>query len=148
MIVADTNLISYLLIEGEKTDLARKVWARDSDWAMPPLWKSEFLSVLVVAGRAGALNEEQARVIWRRSRVFKDATEHEPDGEHVLKIAMEREISAYDAQFVAAAAELGVPLVTADKRILSRCSDRAMSPNDFTQCVIAPVCVQRLTPNA
>ncbi len=131
MIVADTNLISYLLIEGEKTELARKVWARDSDWAMPPLWKSEFLSVLVVASRAGALEEEQARRIWRRSRVFMDATELEPDGERVLKIAMERDISAYDAQFVAAAAELGVPLVTADKRILSRCPDLATSLEDL-----------------
>ena len=131
MIVADTNLISYLLIEGEKTELARKVWARDSDWAMPSLWKSEFLSVLVVASRAGALEEEQARLVWRRSRVFLNAIELEPDGEQVLKIAMERGISAYDAQFVAAAAELGVPLVTADKRILSRCSDLAMSLKDF-----------------
>jgi len=60
-----------------------------------------------------------------------DATELEPDGEHVLKIAMEREISAYDAQFVAAAVELGVPLVTADKRILSRCPDLAVSLSDF-----------------
>ena len=132
MIVADTNLISYLLIEGEKTELARKAWARDSDWAMPPLWKSEFLSVLVVAVRAGALDQEQAQLLWRRSRVFTNAIEIEPDGEQVLKIAVERGISAYDAQFVAAATELGVQLVTADKRILSRCPDLATSLEAFT----------------
>lgn len=131
MIVADTNLISYLLIEGEHTALARKVWACDADWAMPPLWKSEFLSVLVVAARAGALNEEQTYLLWRRSRVFLNAIEVEPDGEQVLKIAIEQDISAYDAQFVAAATELGVPLVTADKRILAKCPDTAVSLQDF-----------------
>lgn len=127
MIVADTNLISYLLIEGEKTELARKVWTIDPDWAMPPLWRSEFLSVLVVAVRAGALNEEQAQILLRRSHVFMKAIELEPDGEQVLKLAVERNISAYDAQFVAVAAELKAPLVTADKRILANCPDDATS---------------------
>jgi len=84
-----------------------------------------------VANRAGALDTEQVQLLWRRSRVFLNAVELEPDGEQVLKIAMDRGISAYDAQFVATAAELGVPLVTADKRILSRCSDLAMSLKDF-----------------
>lgn len=131
MIVADTNLISYLLIEGEKTDLARKVWTIDPDWAMPPLWRSEFLSVLVVAVRAGALTEEQAHLLFRRSRIFTNAIELEPDGHRVLTLAVDRNISAYDAQFVAVAQELEAPLVTADKRIVANCSDLAISLEAF-----------------
>ena len=133
MIVADTNLISYLLIESEHTEPARKVWVRDSEWVMPPLWRSEFLNVLVVAYRASALSEEQILLMWHRSRVFLNAIELEPDGEQVLKIAMKNQLSAYDAQFVAVAAELGVPLVTGDKRILSRCGDLAVSIEEFAK---------------
>lgn len=131
MIVADTNLISYLLIDGEKTDLARKVWTIDPDWAMPPLWRSEFLSVLVVAVRAGALKEEQAQILLRSSQVFMSAVELEPDGERVFKLAVERNISAYDAQFVAVAEELEAPLVTADKRIIANCPDLSVSLETF-----------------
>jgi len=59
--------------------------------------------------------------------VFSNAIELEPDGDHVLKTAVEREISAYDTQFVAAAAEFDVLLVTADKRILTKCPGIAIS---------------------
>ena len=133
MIVADTNLISYLLIDGEQTESARKVWNRDPDWAMPLLWRSEFLNVLVVARRAGALDRQQVVETWRRSTLFMNATELEPDGGKVLDIALDRGVSAYDAQFVAVATELKVPLVTADKRILARCDDIAVSIKDFAE---------------
>ena len=131
MIVADTNLISYLLIEGDQTELARQVWVRDHEWAMPPLWRSEFLNVLAVSHKVGALDEEQALFLWRSSSIFLDTTEVEPDGEKVLEIAMNCGISAYDAHFVAVASELGVPLVTSDKRLLVRCEDVAISITSF-----------------
>jgi predicted nucleic acid-binding protein len=131
VIVADTNLIGYMLIDGEQTGSARKVWTRDPDWAMPPLWRSEFLNVLVVAHRAGALDRQQVVETWRRSTLFMNATELEPDGEQVLKIALDRDLSAYDAQFVTVATELGVPLVTADQRVLDRCPDIAVSIHNF-----------------
>ena len=131
MIVADTNLISYLLIEGDQTRLARQVWVRDPEWAMPPLWRSEFLNVLAVSHKIGALNEDQAFFLWRTSSVYLDTTEVEPDGEQVLEIAMNSGISAYDAHFVAVAKELGVPLVTADRRLLERCKDVAIGIASF-----------------
>ena len=131
MIVADTNLISYLLIEGDQTRLARQVWVRDPEWAMPPLWRSEFLNVLAESHKIGALDEDQAFFLWRSSSVYLDTTEVEPDGEQVLEIAMNSGISAYDAHFVAVAKELGVPLVTADRRLLERCKDVAISIATF-----------------
>jgi predicted nucleic acid-binding protein len=39
--------------------------------------------------------------------------------------------SAYDAQFVVAAADLGVPLVTYDRRILNACPGLAVSADHF-----------------
>ena len=48
MIIADTNLVSYLLIEGERTVAVRRVHEKDPDWKLPTLWRSEFLNVFTV----------------------------------------------------------------------------------------------------
>ena len=51
----------------------------------------------------------------------------------MLDRAAERSLSAYDAQFVVAAADLDVPLVTSDRRLLSACADLAISPESFLE---------------
>ena len=132
MIVADTNLISYLLIEGDQTEAARKVWAKDPSWVMPPLWRSEFLNVLAVAYRAGVISQSQALVVWERAKTLFGGGEVEPSGSRALQLAMERGISACDAQFVSVAMDLGVSLVTADKRLLDKCQKETVSVEDFS----------------
>jgi predicted nucleic acid-binding protein len=131
VIVADTNLVSYLLIEGEQTDAVRRVWTKDSAWVLPPLWRSEFLNVLATAHRAGVISQDQAMLAWQRAKALLGASEAEPLGEQVLRIAIERSVSAYDAQFVAVAEELGIRLVTSDKRICDRCPHVALSIEEF-----------------
>ncbi len=131
MIVADTNLVSYLLIQGEQTEGARRVWQVDPDWRLPPLWRAEFLSVLTLSTRAGVLNGEGALLVWRRATSLFAGTEMDPEGEMVLAVALRDGLSAYDAQFVALAERLGVPLVTADKAILRARPDLARSIQMF-----------------
>jgi len=126
VIVADTNLISYLLIEGERTEAARRVWKKDPAWVVPPLWRSEFLNVLATVYRVGVLSEGQALTAWQRAKGLFGSSEVEPEGEHVLQTAMTRGISAYDAQFVAVAEDLGVQLFSADMRLVERCADVAV----------------------
>ena len=55
MIVVDTNVIAYLLLESEQTASTEVVAHKDPDWVAPHLWRSEFRNVLV-------LNMRQARI--------------------------------------------------------------------------------------
>jgi predicted nucleic acid-binding protein len=131
MIVADTNLVAYLLIEGEKTPAARRVWREDAHWLLPPLWRSEFLNVLTLTVRASVLTEAQALRTWRVATALFSRSEREPTGEAVLEAAVRLGLSAYDAQFVVLAEAQGVPLVTGDRKILRACPGLAVSLESF-----------------
>jgi predicted nucleic acid-binding protein len=109
----------------------RAVWAVDPDWRLPPLWRAEFLSVLVTSTRAGVLDHEQALLLWVRATALFGAAEVEPSGEAVLEAALRSGLSADDAQFVSVAERLGVPLVTADRSILRAREDIARSMASF-----------------
>ena len=131
MIVADTNLVSYLLIEGEHTETARAVRAREPFWLVPPLWRSEFLNVLAVAVRHKILDEAQAFHAWRAAVLLLGGSEREPGGEAVLSIAIRNGISAYDAHFVALAQASSCVLVTGDRKLQRTCRDVAIAPEEF-----------------
>ena len=131
MIVADTNLIAYLLIDGEHTEAARKVWAKDPDWRVPPLWRSEFLNVLRTAVVSRVISEEQAFDTWHHAVGIFGGMEFSPSGEKVLEAAFKYGISAYDAHFVAVALELGARLVTGDKKIVRNCGKLAVKMEEF-----------------
>ncbi len=132
MIVADTNLVASLLIEREQSDVARAVWSKDSDWMLPPLWRSELLNVLTISVRAGVLTLADAHETWRLALALFDDSEIEPAGDDVLDMAAERKLTAYDAQFAVAAAQLHVPLVTSDRDLLKVCPSIAIAPERFT----------------
>lgn len=131
MIVADTNLLAYLLIDGEKTDLARAVWTVDSRWMLPTLWRSEFLNVLTTSVRAKVLTLTQAHDTWHVAQTMFGLSEVEAPGDDVLEMAAAHNLSAYDAQFVVAAANLGIPLITSDRHLLQACPDIAIAPEKF-----------------
>ncbi len=131
MIVADTNLIAYLLIEGEHTEAARRAWKRDADWSMPSLWRSEFLSVLATSIRAGLFRDAEGISLWRNAISLFGRSEQDPGGESVLATALQFDISAYDAQFVVVARDCRVPLVTGDRRLVEACPEIAVSMHDF-----------------
>ena len=133
MIIADTNLVAYLLIEGAHTEAAKAVWEKDSNWMLPTIWRSEFLNVLATAVRAEVLTAEQAHETWHIALTIFGRNEVEPSGDDVLDQAAERNLSAYDAQFAVAASDLDVQLVTSDRRLLAACSDFAVTPEQFAR---------------
>ncbi len=131
MIVADVNLIAYLLLGGPEQALAQRVFERDSVWAAPLLWRSEFRNVLAAFMRQRGLSVSDA---WRAHGLADHllaGQEFMVPGERVLALVAASECSAYDCEYVALAEELAVPLVTADRQLLRAFPDRAVSPKAF-----------------
>ncbi len=131
MIVADTNLISYLFLPGDRTPAAEAVLVRDPDWAAPLLWRSEFRNVLAGYLRQGRLDLSVAQAIMGEAEALLAGREYSVPSERVLETVAGSGCSAYDSEFVVLARDLGVPLVTADRRILQAFTGLACSPEAF-----------------
>lgn len=129
MIVADTNLVVYGVLPGERAPAADAVRHRDAVWVAPPLAASEILNVLATHVRTGRLHRDQARDAYAAARDLLRLAS--PDPLDALDLAADRGLSGYDAEFVALARSLGVPLVTDDRRILQACPDLAVALDAF-----------------
>ena len=131
MIVVDVNIIAYLLLMGEKTDLAQQVYKLDSDWRVPELWGHEFLNILATNVKFGGISLDQANSAWANGRSFLKDTIQPVDKIAALAIAVEKQISAYDAQYVALAQTLSCFLLTEDKKLGDKFPETAVSMADF-----------------
>ena len=131
MIVVDTNVIAYLLIVGDHTAEAKEVLRKDSDWAVPFLWRSEFCSVLTLYIRQGHLSLNQAQRFMQEAEQLVQGGEYQVSSSQVLNLVTISSCSAYDCEFVALAQHLTVPLVTSDNKILSEFPSIAISLSQF-----------------
>jgi predicted nucleic acid-binding protein len=131
MIVADSNLIAYLHLPGPKESVADAVLVKDSEWWVPPLWKSEFRSILFAFMRTRGMDLTTAEAHWAEAMDHLGPNQMEPNPAGVLAKASKSKLSAYDAEFVVLAEELGVRLVTSDQRVIEAFPETAISPEDF-----------------
>lgn len=131
MIVVDTNLIAYLLLGGERTSSARSVFERDSKWAAPLLWRSEFRSVLAMFIRQGKLTSDKAMEFMNEAETLMQGEEYQVDSRRVIKLMDSSKCSAYDGEFIALAQHLDVPLVTSDRQILDEFPETAVSIESY-----------------
>lgn len=132
MIVVDTNLLVYLYVAGQRTRQAEAVLLRDPVWVTPLLWRSEFRNTLVGLVRRHALLLEDALSIASEAERAMAGREYSVVSRRVLELAADSACSAYDYEFVSLAEDLGVPLVTADRRLLRAFPSIATSPDAFT----------------
>jgi len=133
MIVADSNLIAYLLISGEKTPLAEQVLLKDRAWAAPLLCRSEIRSILTQYMRHENMSLVQSNITMDMAERILGGREYAVPSHEVLQVTFHENISAYDAEFVVLAKQLEVPLVTFDQKVLKTFPRIAVSAVDFLQ---------------
>ncbi len=127
MIVVDTNVLAYLYLPTEFTVLAERLLEREPDWVAPVLWRSELRNVLTLYLRKQLLTFDQAYAIQTEAETLLANREYAVDSFEVLRLVEGSECSAYDCEFAALANRLGVPLVTADQKVLKNFTGIAVS---------------------
>src|SRR5688500_11423768 len=99
MIVADCNVLAYLVIPGDRTAIAKRAFELDGQWAAPSLWRSEFLSVLATYVRVGAFDLSAAEEFMRVAEELVHVLPQVPTGE-VLYRSTRSGCSSYDCEYV------------------------------------------------
>lgn len=128
MIVVDTNVISYLLIRGERSEAMDRLLTSDSEWVAPRLWLDEFLNVLSTYERHEKIDSKQAVELLDDALALMEGNSYEVPPERVLAVARRTGCSGYDSQYIALAEDLGLAFYTCDQRILKSCPKLAIEP--------------------
>ena len=131
MICVDVNVVAYLLIAGDKTELAQQAWAKDPQWRVPTLWRHELLSVLAAYVSSGGATGDEAVAIWRQALTLFGSEEEQPPMEHALLLAAKHQISASDAQYVALALTRNLPMISEDRVLQRKFPEVVLSLEEF-----------------
>ena len=131
MIVVDTNILVYFFVLGQQSEAVEAVHTIDPDWHAPVLWRSEFRNAMAGYLRSGETTLEHALSTIQRAMHVMDGQEHEVNSADVMRLVSESNCSAYDCEFVALAQDLGISLITLDRRILREFPKVAVAPAEF-----------------
>ena len=131
MIVVDTNLVAYAVLPGERTADALRLAERDPEWVAPAVWRRELRNVLATLMRVRRLPLARALAAFEAAEALVADASIEPSVEECLRVAAKGRVSAWDAEFVFVADALGLPLVTADKRLARAFPGRVVPLEDL-----------------
>ena len=131
MIVVDANILIYSLIEGDYSPLVHKLRERDVDWRTTGLCLHETLNVLATYQRRDILTLAQCKKLLEHAERFMKVAQCEMKMEAALAVAAKYTITGYDAQYVALAQSLNVPLITEDRKLREAVPGIAFSMQEF-----------------
>lgn len=131
MIVVDANVLVYSLVEGAHTLQADQLREKDSDWRIPSLWRYEVGNALTQLVRQKLLAEETAHRLMDRAEDMFGPGEMKLESKQVLAIAIKKNLTFYDAQYLTLALMLDVPLVTEDKELRKAGGKTVFSIHDY-----------------
>ncbi len=117
MLVIDTNVVAYLLIEGDYTAAARSLHHRDDDWRSEAFIMVEFTNVLTASIAARRMDLVLAQRFLADATSLLQGKLTSIPHDSVLSLAVQYRTTAYDARFLALADQLGSRLVTEDARL-------------------------------
>jgi len=131
MIIADTNIISYLLFPTPYTDSVENLYKIDPDWSAPILWKSELRNVMALYLRKKIITLEKAVQLQDTAESIIIQNDYDVSSSQVLSLIDKSNCSSYDCEFIALAHHFDTKLVTHDKKILREFPSTAISVSDF-----------------
>jgi predicted nucleic acid-binding protein len=131
LIVVDTNVVAYLYLSSGHTAEAEEILRKDSEWVAPLLWRSEMRNILALYVRQRLLAAADALRILDEAETLMAGREYEVRSRAVLELSMASGCTAYDCEFVLLAQDLGVALITADQKIVSRFPETAIALRTF-----------------
>jgi predicted nucleic acid-binding protein len=116
VVLVDTNVLAYLLIEGDRTTEAQALYAKDPDWQSEAFELVELTNILTTYTRTGALTREQGiKLLAEAETLLLPLTS--VSHQEAYEVAVEFGISAYDARFIALARQMKSKLVTEDAKL-------------------------------
>ena len=117
MLLVDTNIVAYLLIDGDFTEAARSLHKSDPDWRSEAFLMVEFANVLAASVAAKRMDLRLAqRFLFEADSLLNGKLARIPHAP-VLATAAQYRVSAYDARFLTLAYQLGSRLVTEDAKL-------------------------------
>ena len=131
MIIVGTDILSYYLIQGERTAKAHQLKKYDGDWRAPQLWRAEFVSVVNKNLKAKIVTLAQAHEILTVAANIYSGIDMPIEMSAVLSVAAATGASTYDAHFLALAQRTGKPLITGEKRHPGALNGLAINIDDF-----------------
>ena len=131
MIVVDANILVYRTVDGDMTGAAMRLQEKDPDWRTSPLWEYEFGNALALMILQKHLTARMAAQLFQNAKEVFAPAEMQADPDLGLQLIAEKRISFYDAQYLALAQWLDVPLITEDKALRKAGGKSALSIHEF-----------------
>jgi predicted nucleic acid-binding protein len=130
VIVVDTNVLAYAVLPGQRSTTVQALAERDPHWLAPRLWRWELRNVLATTMRVRLLSLSDALAAFAAAEQLVEDADLEPSVEDCLRVAARGRISAWDAEFVYVAEALGLPFITADRRLCKAFPECAVALED------------------
>lgn len=130
MIVVDTNVITYLVLNGDYTELSGGLFLWDAEWSAPRLWRDEMANILTTYRRNNLMDHHSAVKAFEHADRILRRNEYSIPVEKILEVAERTQCSGYDSQFISLAEDLGLKLFTFDKQILRAVPGIAHRPGE------------------
>jgi predicted nucleic acid-binding protein len=117
MLLVDTNIVAYLLIDGDFSEAAQRLRKSDSDWRSEAFLMTEFTNVLAASIAVRRMTLPLAEDFLSKANTLLENKLTRVADTAALAIAVRFRVSAYDARFLALADQIGIRLVTQDAKL-------------------------------